>query len=110
MKNLTHRIAAGLTTAVLGAFVAAALSAPTVASAGLIDGSLNNLHLATHANVLGATVNADVSGGNANVKGAPEDRRASATSRPGYEVDVQVVTLTAQFHLVLPTVELPEGD
>lgn len=34
MKNLTRRITVGLATAARGAFAAAALSAPTVASAG----------------------------------------------------------------------------
>ncbi|NEA33239.1 hypothetical protein [Streptomyces sp. SID13031] len=71
MKNLTRRITVGLATAALGAFAAAALSAPTVANAGIIDGSLNNAHVAAGSNVLGVLANSqvsDISNANANVK------------------------------------------
>lgn len=64
MKNLTRRITLGLATVALGAFAVTALSAPTVANAGLIDGSLNNLQAADHSNILGAMVGStlDVAG------------------------------------------------
>ncbi|MFC9688258.1 hypothetical protein ACFTSF_06925 [Kribbella sp. NPDC056951] len=53
MKNLTRLILGGLATAALGTFAAAALSAPTVANAGLIDGSVNNLHILDGSSLLG---------------------------------------------------------
>ena len=67
MKNLTRRIAVGLATAALGAFAAAALSAPTVASAGVIDGSLNNADILSNTSILGTAINSDSLAVNVNV-------------------------------------------
>ncbi|GAB3936193.1 hypothetical protein GCM10029976_047580 [Kribbella albertanoniae] len=71
MKNLTRLILGGLATAALGAFAAAALSAPTVANAGLVDGSLNDANVLSGSNVLGALLNSQLgnqSNNNANTR------------------------------------------
>lgn len=59
MKNLTRRVAVGLATAALGAFAAAALSAPTVANAGLIDGALNNVDILSNIGLGNTNINSD---------------------------------------------------
>ncbi|MGC4984676.1 hypothetical protein ACLQ18_29215 [Streptomyces sp. DT193] len=53
-----------LTAAGLAAAFALLVAAP--AHAGIIDGSLNNLHAASQSNVLGALVNSNLSGNDNN--------------------------------------------
>ncbi len=81
MKNLTRRITVGLAAAALGAFAAAALFAPTVASAGVVDGSLNNVDILTDIDVLNTAVNSDSLGVNINANTRAEGDANNSTGQ-----------------------------